>query len=518
MTCSVVPPEAANNYLLFSDVHLGADLVQHARPWTAARLHAAHRIDHDLGTMLDYYREHADPVRPWRLVIAGDFIDLVGMSISLSAGTSLSTPLDEDEVEHGLGSAEDRAAFKMRAVAARHDRLFRTLARFVTAGHSLVFVRGNHDVEFYWASAQRAFLEALVERVEAEGFDRADSAARAAFEARIEFRHWFYYVRGLLYVEHGHQYDATCAYHHVLAPRSPRDPRRINYSFSDILLRYVVHPTRELSSEGHENNSVFNYLQLAFSLGVQGCGKLAYRFFSALGRLVGAWRDQLSEHTAQIKAEHEHELQKIGALFRVSHENLRAMTQLWATPVTTHLVSIFRTVFLDGLALGIVAGSVMMVLALCGVVPWSWLLPMMLGVVGVVFVYAKSRRVLEPHAALRSGASKLAALMPARYFVMGHTHRAVMEQLTPTATYVNLGNWSADLLDESGPPAPCTHLVIRHGEGGKTAAELCRWQDGHAARVSARDESASDAPSAHDDTNPRAPAVSAPSAAPPIVS
>src|ERR1700754_2440303 len=121
----------ASNYLLFSDVHLGADLVQHARPETAPRLGASHRIDHELGSMLDYYREHSDPERPWRLVIAGDFIDLVGMSISAQDGAALSSPLSEDEVIHGLGSAEDRAAFKMRAVAVRHDHLFRRLARFV---------------------------------------------------------------------------------------------------------------------------------------------------------------------------------------------------------------------------------------------------------------------------------------------------------------------------------------------------------------------------------------------------
>jgi UDP-2,3-diacylglucosamine pyrophosphatase LpxH len=517
MTRSSMPPEASN-YLLFSDVHLGADLVQHARPWTAARLHAAHRIDHELGTMLDHYREHADAVRPWRLVIAGDFIDLVGMSISLSEGASLSTPLTEDEVVHGLGSAEDRAAVKMRAVAVRHDLLFRKLARFVAAGHSLVFVRGNHDVEFYWASAQRAFLDALSERAEHEGFDRTDPAARAAFEARVEFRHWFYYVRGLLYVEHGHQYDATCAYHHVLAPRSPRDPRRISYSFSDILLRYVVHPTRELSSEGHENNSLLTYLKLAFSLGARGCGMLAYRFFSALGRMVSAWRDQLSEHAANVKAEHEGELQKIASVFRLSADNLRAMTQLWATPVTSNFFAIFRTVFLDGLAAGIAAGVIIGVLALCSVVPWTWV-PIMMGVVATaVFIYARGRRVLEPHAALRRGASKLTGLMPARYFVMGHTHRAAMEQLTPESTYVNLGNWSADLSDEHAPHAPCTHLVIRHGEGGTTAAELCRWQDGHAARLSTSEETGSMTLPEHDPAAVRSATATAPHAATPIVS
>ena len=44
----------------------------------------------------------------------------------------------------------------MRAVAERHDLVFRKLAHFVADGHSLVLVRGNHDVEFYWDSAREA--------------------------------------------------------------------------------------------------------------------------------------------------------------------------------------------------------------------------------------------------------------------------------------------------------------------------------------------------------------------------
>jgi hypothetical protein len=66
--------------------------------------------------------------------------------------------------------------------------------------------------------------------------------------------------------------------------------------------------------------------------------------------------------------------------------------------------------------------------------------------------------------------------MPARYVVMGHTHKPVMEALTPTSTYVNLGNWTVDLLDDHAPKAPCTHLVIRHDAAGRPVATLCRWE------------------------------------------
>jgi UDP-2,3-diacylglucosamine pyrophosphatase LpxH len=477
------PPEASN-YLLFSDVHLGADLVQHTRPWTASRLLAAHRIDQQLGSMLDHYRVNREDNRPWRVVIAGDFIDLVGMSISAAPGVTWRTPLSEDDQTHGLGSAEDHAAFKMHAVADRHDLLFRKLAAFVQAGHSLVFVRGNHDVEMYWDAAQRAFLDALVSRA---SFSNDDSAAREQFEARIEFQHWFFYVRGFLYVEHGHQYDATCAYHHVLAPRSPRDPRRISYSFSDILLRYVVRPTRELAAEGHENESLFDYIKLAFSLGLNGCARLGYRFFSAVGRMVASWRDHLSEHAQQIKAEHDRQMQQIATVFRLSGEHLRAMTQLWAVPVTGRFFSIFRNVFLDGLAAGVGACAAFALLAVLHVLPWMWLPPVLIALFAGILVYSKLSRVLEPHHALRLGAKRLAELMPARYVVMGHTHKPTMEALTPVTTYVNLGNWTNDTVDDQVSGAPCTHLVIRHGDGGRPQAWLCGWDGQSGLRVLHRD-------------------------------
>jgi UDP-2,3-diacylglucosamine pyrophosphatase LpxH len=479
------PPSEASNYLLFSDVHLGADLVQHARPWTVSRLQAAHRIDQELGSMLDHYREHREDGRTWRLVIAGDFIDLVGMSISAAPDSPLATPLGEDELAHGLGSAEDHAAFKMHAVAKRHDLLFRKLAEFVAAGHSLVFVRGNHDVELYWEAVQTAFRDALATRV---AFDALDPAPRAAFEARIEFRHWFYYVNGFLYVEHGHQYDATCAYHHQLAPRSPRNPSRISYSFSDILLRYVVRPTRELSSEIHEHSSGFDFVRLAFSLGVRGCAMLGYRFFRSVGRMVSAWRDHLSDHAHLVRAEHDRHLQNIASGFRLSLDNVRAMTQLWATPVTGRLTSIFRTVFLDGLAAGLAACCVFALLTALHVLPWMWLPPVLIALFVSIVVYMKLSRVLEPHAALRLGAKRLAELLPTRYVVMGHTHRPTMEALTPATTYVNLGNWTADLLDDEAPAAPRTHLVIRHSESGRPEARLCGWDGIAGARVLHRDD------------------------------
>jgi hypothetical protein len=68
--------------------------------------------------------------------------------------------------------------------------------------------------------------------------------------------------------------------------------------------------------------------------------------------------------------------------------------------------------------------------------------------------------------------------------VMGHTHKPVMEQVSTSSRYVNLGNWSVDLLDEHAPKAPCSHLVIRHDErSGRHTATLYGWDCAEGASV-----------------------------------
>lgn len=466
-------PSSPADYILLSDVHLGADLVQHAQPWTISRLLRVARIDLELSSLLDHYRATAPAGRRWRLVIAGDLVDFVGMSISPQDDTTLETPFDAEEHAHGMGSTRERALHKMRAVARRHDLVFRALTAFVADGHSLVLVRGNHDVEFYWESAQEAFVRALLERA---GDTLDDPELRTAFQARIEFRPWFYYVENLLYVEHGHQYDETCSHHHVLAPLSPRDPGRIGYSFSDILLRYVVRPTRGLSAEGHENRGMMDYLRLALSMGWSGATALGMRYLSAVREMFRAWRDHRGEGAQFIRAEQERLMALLARPRSMAVDTLRALAALAATPVTGGAWKILQSVFLD-LALG--SGVAVLVLAGLGFFQLTspGVLPAVAALFGVAFwLWLRGARVHDPRLALRLGAGRVAQLLPTRFVVMGHTHHPVFEAIGETTTYVNLGAWAEEDHDEIGATstAPRTHLVIRHLDG-VAHAELLTW-------------------------------------------
>lgn len=459
------------NLLALSDIHLGSDLVHHARPDAPQRTASSERCDRALVALLDWYRERPVDERPWRLVIGGDFVDFTGMSVLPSASEraeNFTEPTGE-ELSHGLGGAPDHALAKLRLVMAHHEAVMDALARFVAAGNDLVIVPGNHDVDWHWQELQVEFRQALGRR------------AGVALE-RIEFSPWFYYEEGLLYLEHGHQYDGYCSHDHVLFPVSPRDPRRTTRSLSDILVRYVVRPTRGMTEAGHENMGASDYVRFAFSLGLGGMAALARRFARVAVEAVALWREHLSEAAGWVRREHERKLEQLGEARSFGIERLRALVRLQHPPLTRSLGSIASSLMLDRLALGVLGvaalGAVLFWLEHWGIAASSSVV-LLAGAVVMQRLFLQ-RSSVEPSELLRERAASVARLFPAAVVVMGHTHLPEIRPTAERSTYVNLGAWAEeDPIDGrcSTLPATRTHLLITRSAGA-TSAQLLTWCDG----------------------------------------
>ena len=234
--------------LILSDVHLGSDINDRAAPGSETR--RSKSVDADLVALLRHYARTPPAADRWRIVIAGDFIDFIGMSMAADPREgALDTAPSEEELLHGLGNASDHARLKLRRVAERHREVFQSLADFVAAGNTMTLVHGNHDIEFHW-EVVKAELKAQLSSLALVPESAPEDVA--AFEARIEFNPWFFYLGGVAYIEHGHQYDAYCATDYVMSPLSPFDPRRIARNFSDTLLRFVVRSTHGMKEHGHD--------------------------------------------------------------------------------------------------------------------------------------------------------------------------------------------------------------------------------------------------------------------------
>jgi UDP-2,3-diacylglucosamine pyrophosphatase LpxH len=371
-----------------------------------------------------------------------------------------------EELSHGLGGAADHALAKLRLVMAHHDSVMDALARFLAAGNELVIVPGNHDVDWHWEALQIEFRQALARR------------AGVGIE-RIEFSQWFYYEEGLIYLEHGHQYDGYCSHDHVLYPVSPRDPRRTSQSLSDILVRYVVRPTRGMTEGGHDRMGVSDYFRFAFSLGFGGMAALLQRFASAAVAAVEMWREHLSDAAEWVRREHERKLEQLSEARSFGIERLRALVSLQHPPLTRSLGSIASSLMLDRIALGLLAlaavAAVLIWLEHWGVAASSGL--SLLGGVAVMRHFWLKRSSVEPSELLRERAASVARLFPAAVVVMGHTHLPEMRPTAARSTYVNLGAWAEEEpVDGRSPalPATRTHLLITR-TGGATKTQLMQW-------------------------------------------
>ncbi len=448
------------DYLLLSDVHLGSDIVTHLRPWAASSwLLQEASVDARLVALLRHYQEPSAPGRCWKLILAGDFLDLVGISL---VADHVETPPTAEERRCGLGSAPDHVVKKIHAIAARHPTVFAALARFLEAGNTLVFVRGNHDIELHWHRAQRAFVGAIAQH------------ASQDIAERVEICPWFYAVDGLFYVEHGHEFDPMCSYGDPLLPVNPTDSRRIRDTPFSVLLRQVARPTRGLSSSSYGYVGMSAYVVLLLQLGLGGSAAIAVRYGRACHRLVSqCFVRVLDRHVRRAEAK----LKRFARRSGVDLARLAALRATYVRPAVQSLSFVLRSLYLDR----IFAGFGALAVALCALIAWSWASASTVGLCALpalpLAAYAVIGRGINtaPTATMRRGAERIAALFQARWVVMGHTHEPVCTPVSATASYVNLGSWGQDdPPDEqaSGHESSRTFMVIREGEGA-----LLRWDD-----------------------------------------
>jgi UDP-2,3-diacylglucosamine pyrophosphatase LpxH len=456
-------PSASESFLVLSDVHLGSDLDD-------GEVHAPRRssqVDRDLVALIRYYRALPPKGDRWHIVVAGDFIDFIGMRITRgSEADPLETQLTDEEHAHGLGGAADHAREKLRRVAHRHADVFAELGSFVADGHALTLVHGNHDIELHWDVVKDEFRRLLSFHA-LRGRDTA--LDENAFAARIAFDPWFFWRDGVAFIEHGHQYDPFCATTHIMAPLSPLDPRRIARGFCDVLLRYVVRPTQGMTESGHENVGLTHYVHFGVRLGFRGMVTLGLRFARAVRELFRLRAASLSEAARDLRRDHDRRVAQLAAAKRIGVERLRRLLALQAAPITSSIRGIMASVLLDRLALGCAALSSMALILALGFTAWACLaiLP-----VWAVIHYALTRqRSVDPSRQLADRAAQLATLFPAAFIVMGHTH--VPQTIRAgAATYINVGSWAEH--EEDTHRAARTHLVIHVTPSGPEA-QFCTW-------------------------------------------
>jgi UDP-2,3-diacylglucosamine pyrophosphatase LpxH len=464
----------AVNTLVLSDIHLGEDLAPTATE--ASRLHVD-IVERQLVQFLRHYTHRREEGRPWRLVFNGDLIDFLAITIGPDHPdfAFLSARPSSEEHKYGLRRTAKSAVAVVEAVARRHAEVFRALARFLARGNLVDLVCGNHDVELTWPAVQAAF-RACIARAwsslpegQGAGATRGDELARG-----VEFHPWFFYDRGALWIEHGHQYDECCSFEHQLDPRRPGGDD-IVMNVDNAGARYVANRV----ADADESWSMAGYLRFGAGLGLRGFLRLALAYSKFLAAMLVAWRHGRARPRVMQERRESHltRLRQLAERWQVAEETLLSLDDARRRPVVGHLRRLLSTLMLDRIVL--YSGSLVMAISAL-----IWLrMPQAALVSGASLVAALGAvrllsrgRLLHPGHFMPQAGARILGEIDARFVVMGHSHEPVAQAIgTDGKMYFNTGTWVP-----SGKPGilrSFTHLVVRQRSSG-LEAQLCQWRDG----------------------------------------
>lgn len=351
----------------------------------------------------------------------------------------------------------------MEGIVAANPEVFRTLARFVAAGHELVLLKGNHDAELHWDMVQDRFGALLVE------LSGLDAEAGEAFRARVAVHPWFYYHPGVLYVEHGNQYDELCSFEHGLWPVGY--DHRIEAPLSHVTLKTFSSVLHRLDPHGIDRWRLRDFLSWLLSLGPELTLRSAGAYLGCAAWLADLKR-RLGEGAHQAKAQHLRRLAELVNRFRISLEAVHLLDRLRRRPAGRSILRGFRMLFFDQLLLLLVATGSLGALAVAPIDPrWRAALTGIVALATALLSRAWLRwRRVDADPELAESAERVAAVLGVPLVVFGHSH---VPRVTPLpiqgATYVNTGSWTHD------GHAGLTHLFVRIEPGGRPSAELLRW-------------------------------------------
>lgn len=399
----------SDQFIVLSDLHVG--------PGGAGRGAEAFHRDEWFVDFLRHLRQRAEAEGSrWTLLLLGDFLDF-----------------DRVEVEPAEdGDAE--AAAKLEYMIAGHPRLFEALAEFLGCGFDIELVAGNHDIDLVRPLVQRRLSEAVT-----------GSADGALGRGRVRVHPWLYYVPGVLYAEHGHQYHDINSFTRQLRPYVDAGRKRTERSLAAAMGDYLG-DLAAVAGANRDARSISGRAVLgAFCRRPALVVTTAGRHLEFVGVLASHQAGILSPHQAarrrdyrrRVLADHAPETgldhRVLVDLDRLSEQIRRSMPG-----------RLSRKVLSGGVGTANVDAN--------------------------DYLWKSAARV---HDALASAGNGVP------FYVFGHTHVAARRPLTNRgrATYLNAGTWSSLVRGCRGASSdrrPAPFVEITPGPDGPTA-RICAW-------------------------------------------
>ena len=238
------------NMAIISDLHLSQGRNPRTRRFS---LNEDFFFDGQFDRFLSHLeRESERRERKWHLVIAGDLGDFLQVT---RLPEKPPFPVSEREKEYGLGTSLEKSVWKMKIMMEGHSVFFKALGRFLSKGNRCTIMTGNHDMEWAVPGQQEAFRQEMKAYMPSEARSRGNIVSDA-----IAFCPWFYYEPGLVWVEHGHQYDGMNSFDFPFYPYLP-DREELMLPGGSFFVRYLFNKVEQMDPFADNIKPLSRYLR-----------------------------------------------------------------------------------------------------------------------------------------------------------------------------------------------------------------------------------------------------------------
>jgi UDP-2,3-diacylglucosamine pyrophosphatase LpxH len=248
-------PGVQDLYLVLSDLHMTTGKDPVLGTWSPTE---DFFWDEDFAAFLAHYSNGGRAT----LVINGDTFDFLQVLNvpTLAQAREYRIPGSDISRRYGLRCSEAASVFQIDAIMSGHPVTFRALARFLSEGNQIKIIKGNHDVQLCWTTTQDRIYRRLEEL--------CPRGRKKSIRRNLEFLPWIFYVPGLLYVEHGNQYEAATSFTNFLDPVLPFDSpgggRHIELDLGSFLIRYFSNRMEVLNPLADNYRPLSRYLKTFF--------------------------------------------------------------------------------------------------------------------------------------------------------------------------------------------------------------------------------------------------------------
>lgn len=421
------------HYLVVSDLHF-ADIEDNADGWKAYK-HSRFTFDEALSDLVDRFLQQGAKEDARTLILNGDIIDF---DLVCVVPADPPWPVSWIERRRGLEPTEAKSIWKLERVLADHPSFVEVLARFLAAGHRVVYVAGNHDPELYFEGVRKALVDNIFACARQKGW-RVDPA-------NFIFEPWFYYVPGEIYAEHGQQHDSYSTFRYVLAPVVTTDrPPTIALPMANLSNRLLM--SRMGFFNPHASDFILNIFRYALHwLRHYAWSRRAlvwpwlFGSLAALRRLFRTKRKLLS-HPPDMPTLLAEQAERSG----LPLDTVKALHELRRGPISNRAYRVIRELWIDRAILAVAMTGVTVALALLPLPLWVQLMLPLSSFPLLYLIYewfAHGETIFSVERSIKKSARAIAELLPVKVITMGHTHVPELVPLAPGVSYVNTGTWA----------------------------------------------------------------------------